>query len=125
MRVQSGPTLSGQGTLAGGVTIQNGGHLAPGPGAQTLGVGNLSLSSGSILDYVLSTPGVIGGGVNSLVNVGGTLALAGILNVTNGGSFGAGAYRLINYIGALSGTTLTLGTLPAGVTEGGTTAGPC
>src|SRR6202790_5768952 len=67
--------------------------------------------------YVLSTPGVIGGGVNSLVNVGGNLTLAGILNVTNGGSFGAGAYRLINYTGALSGTTLTLGSLPAGFTE--------
>jgi fibronectin-binding autotransporter adhesin len=122
--VQNTATLSGQGTIAGGVTIQNGGHLAPGLGAQTLGVGNLSLSSGSILDYVLSTPGVIGGGVNTLVNVGGNLTLAGILNVTNGGSFGAGAYRLINYTGALSGTTLTLGTLPAGFTEVVTTAVP-
>src|ERR1700693_3503542 len=92
MSVQRGATLSGQGTLAGGVTIQNGGHLAPGPGAQTLGVGSLSLSSGSILDYVLSTPGVIGGGVNTLVNVGGNLTLAGILNVTNGGRFGSGGY---------------------------------
>src|SRR6202021_2300591 len=87
MSVQSGATLSGKGTLAGGVTIQNGGHLAPGPGAQTLGVGSLLLSSGSILDYVLSTPGVIGSGVNSLVNVAGNLTLAGALNVTNEGSF--------------------------------------
>ncbi len=122
--VQSGAVLSGKGTIVGGVTIQDGGHLAPGPGAQTLGVGSLSLSSGSILDYVLSTPGVIGGGVNTLINVTGNLTLAGVLNVTNGGSFGSGAYRLINYTGALSGTTLTLGTLPAGFTEVVTTAVP-
>jgi hypothetical protein len=30
-----------------------------------LGVGSLLLSSGSILDYVLSTPGTIGSGVNT------------------------------------------------------------
>ena len=60
-----------------------------------LGVGKLLLSSGSILDYVLSTPGVIGSGVNSLVNVGGNLTLAGLLNVTNGGGFGLGTYRFI------------------------------
>lgn len=119
--VQSAATLSGQGIIGGPVTIQDGAHLAPGPGAQTLGVGDLTLSSGSILDYVLSTPGVIGSGVNSLVSVTGNLTLAGTLNVTNGGNFGAGAYRLFNYTGDLSGSTLTLGTLPAGFTETVTT----
>ena len=112
--VQSGAILTGQGTIAGSVTIQDGGHLAPGPGAQTLGVGNLALSSGSILDYQLSNAGVIGSGVNSLVNVTGNLTLDGTLNVTNGGLFSSGFYRLINYSGALTNNTLDLGTLPVG-----------
>ena len=58
-----------------------------------LGVGALLLNSGSILDYQLNTPGVIGSGANTLVNVAGNLTLAGVLNVTDGGSFGSGAYR--------------------------------
>ena len=73
MTVQSGAVLAGQGTIAGSVTIQDGGHLAPGPGAKTLGVGILTLSSGSILDYQLSTAGVVGSGVNTLVNDAGNL----------------------------------------------------
>ena len=114
MTVQAGTVLSGQGTIGGSVTVVDTGHLAPGPAAQTMGVGSLVLSSGSILDYQLSTPGVIGSGVNSLVNVAGNLTLAGVLNVTDGGSFGSGSYRLINYGGTLTNLTLTLGTLPAG-----------
>ena len=88
--VQSGAVLAGQGTIGGSVTIQNGGHLAPVSRAQTLDVGSLLLKPGSILDYRLSTPGVIGSGVNSLVNVTGNLTLDGTLNVTNGGGFGPG-----------------------------------
>ena len=114
--VQSGAVLAGQGTIGGSVTIQNGGHLAPGPGAQTLGVGSLLLNPASILDYRFSTPGVIGSGVNSLVNVASNLTLDGVLNVTNGGQFGSGSYRLINYTGALTNLTLDVGTLPAGFT---------
>ena len=114
--VQNAGILSGRGTISGPVTIQDGGHLAPGPAARTLGVGNLTLSSGSILDYLLSTPGVIGGGVNTLVNVTGNLTLAGTLNITNGGNFGSGAYRLLNYTGGLSDLTLALGSLPTGFT---------
>ena len=103
------------------MTIQDGGHLAPGPGAETLGVGNLVLNAGSILDYQLSTPGVIGSGVNSLVNVTGNLTLAGVLNVTNGGNFGSGFYRLLNYTGALTDNTLDLGTLPMGFSSANVT----
>ena len=114
--VESGSVLAGQGTIGGSVTIQDGGHLAPGATAQTLGVGSLFLNPASILNYRLSTPGVIGSGVNTLVNVTGNLTLDGILNVTNGGNFASGAYRLINYTGALSDLILGLGTLPAGFT---------
>ena len=65
-------------------------------------------------DYQLNTPGVIGSGVNSLVNVAGNLTLDGVLNVTDGGNFGSGSYRLLNYTGALTNNTLDLGTLPTG-----------
>jgi hypothetical protein len=51
-------------------------------------------------------------GTASLVNVNGNLTLDGILNVGNGGSFGAGAYRLLNYTGVLDDETLQLGILP-------------
>jgi hypothetical protein len=51
-------------------------------------------------------------GPASLVNVNGNLTLDGILNVGNGGSFGAGAYRLLNYTGVLDDETLQLGILP-------------
>ena len=120
VNVQSGTTLAGKGAIGGSVTIQDGGHLAPGPGAQTLSVGNLFLNPGSILDYQLNTP-VIGSGMNTLVNVAGNLTLAGVLNVTTGGGFGSGAYRLINYTGALTNLTLDLGTLPAGFSTANTT----
>jgi autotransporter-associated beta strand protein len=48
--VQNAALLSGRGTIGGSVTILNGGHLAPGPGAETLTVGSLPFSSGSNLD---------------------------------------------------------------------------
>jgi fibronectin-binding autotransporter adhesin len=119
--VQSGATLAGQGMIAGSVTIQDGGHLSPGPGAQTLSVGSLLLNPASILDYRLGTPGTVGSGVNTLVNVAGNLTLNGVLKVTNGGSFGSGSYRLLNYGGALTNLTLDLGILPDGFTAANTT----
>ena len=84
---------------------------APGPGPQTLSVGTLSLNPASILDYQLGTPGAVGSGVNTLVNVAGNLTLDGVLNVTltDGGQFGSGSYRLLNYKGALTDLTLTWG----------------
>jgi fibronectin-binding autotransporter adhesin len=122
MDVQDGAALTGKGLIAGNVTIENGGHLAPGPGAQTLGVGGLALNSGSILDYQLSTGGVVGGaGVNSLVNATGNLTLDGILNITDGGGFGLGSYRLINYTGTLTNNILGLGTLPGGFSSANVT----
>ena len=114
--VESGATLAGHGTIAGDVTIQNGGVLAPGPVGETMAVGNLALNQNSILNYVLSTPGVVGG-VNTLVNVNGNLTLDGTLNVSNGVGFGAGSYRLFNYTGLLNDQTLNLGTLPTGFSE--------
>jgi fibronectin-binding autotransporter adhesin len=117
--VFNGATLGGSGTVGGAVTIQSGGHLAPGnsPGTLTI-TGDLLLSSGSLLDYELGQANVAGGALNDLTSVGGNLTLDGTLNVavSAGGSFGPGVYRLINYTGALTNNTLDFGTVPAGFT---------
>ncbi|MER9500989.1 autotransporter outer membrane beta-barrel domain-containing protein [Mesorhizobium sp. M0587] len=114
--VNSGGTLGGSGTIGGAVIITDGGVLAPGSSPGTLAVGSLSLSSGSILDYQLGQAGIVGGGVNDLIEVTGNLTLDGSVNITDVGGFGPGVYRLINYGGALADNGLELGTLPAGVT---------
>ena len=110
--VASGATLGGTGTMAGPVTIQNGGTLAPGDAPGTLTVATLTLNSGSILNYKLGTPN----GVNDLVNVNGNLTLAGKLNIMDLGGFGSGVYRLFNYTGSLTNIGLTLNSLPNGFT---------
>src|SRR5690606_5415101 len=112
--VASGATLGGSGAIGGDVTVRDGGILAPGSSAGTLTLGSLSLSAGSILDYELGQAGVVGGGVNDLVEIGGDLTLDGTLDVTDIGGFGAGVYRLMEYGGALTDNGLELGTLPTG-----------
>ncbi|MEX3242535.1 autotransporter-associated beta strand repeat-containing protein, partial [Serratia quinivorans] len=118
--VESGATLGGSGTLGGDVRVMDGGTLAPGSSngaAGTLNIRrNLLLSAGSILNYNLGQPDVVGGQYNDLTTVGGDLTLDGTLNVstTAGGAFGAGVYRIISYSGALNDQGLALGTMPAG-----------
>ncbi len=109
----SAGTLGGSGSIAGPVSVQSGGVVAPGNSPGTLTVGALTLASGAVLDYELGAAGTIGGGVNDLLVVNGNLALGGTLNIADAGGFGNGTYRLINYTGSLSGT-LSLGTVPAG-----------
>ncbi|MBE1529555.1 fibronectin-binding autotransporter adhesin [Sphingopyxis sp. OAS728] len=115
--VFSGATLGGNGIIGGDVDVQNGATLAPGESVGTLTInGNLSLASGSILNYEFGQADVPGGALNDLVDVGGDLTLDGTINVTvpAGGSFGPGVYRVFNYGGALVDNGLTLGTLPGG-----------
>ena len=102
VQVESGATLGGTGTINGAVTVLSGGILSPGnSGAGTLTVGSLVLNSGSVSNFDLGPPGVVGGGVNDLVAVTGNLTLAGTLNITDAGGFGTGVYRLFNYGGIL------------------------
>ncbi|MEP6668965.1 MAG: autotransporter-associated beta strand repeat-containing protein [Chthoniobacter sp.] len=114
--VNNGGRLGGSGAIAGPVTIANGGTLAPGNSPGTITVGTLTLNSGSIENYELATPNVVGGGVNDLTIVNGNLTLDGTLNVAGLGGFGAGVYRLFNFTGTLTDDGLSLGTLPAGFT---------
>jgi len=118
--VQNGAVLGGNGILGGNVTVAQGGALNPGASdgaAGTLTVnGNLSLASGSAMNYQFGQANVVGGPLNDLTVVHGNLSLDGTINVsaTPGGSFGPGLYRIISYDGTLSGPGLGLGTTPSG-----------
>lgn len=114
--VSSGAALGGIGIVGGDVTVADGGTLSPGQSPGTLTInGSLSLSDGSILDYEFGEAGVVSGPANDLIDVGGDLVLDGTLNVTvaQGGSFGPGLYRVINYAGTLTDNGLTIGTIPS------------
>ena len=104
--VASGATLGGKGILGGDVTVADGATLAPGSNGAigTLTVnGNLSLSSGSKLDYDFGAANASGIRPSDLVDVKGNLTLDGTLNVSlaAGDMMGPGVYRLLNYGGTL------------------------
>ncbi|WP_426166330.1 autotransporter-associated beta strand repeat-containing protein [Sandarakinorhabdus sp. DWP1-3-1] len=114
--VLSGATLSGTGTIAGDVTIEDGGTLSPGNSPGTLTVGALNLNGGSILNWELGAANTIGGPLNDLVIVNGDLVLDGQLNVVQsaGGLFTPGIYNLITYTGALTDNILSINSLDNG-----------
>lgn len=115
--VSGGGALAGAGTIGGSVSILDGGVLAPGnsPGTLTI-AGDLSLASGSVLNYEFGEPGTVGGPFNDHTIVYGNLTLDGTLNVEQsaGGAYGPGLYRLISYNGTLTDNGLDIGSLPAG-----------
>jgi fibronectin-binding autotransporter adhesin len=120
MLVNAGATLGGSGTI-GTATVADGGRLAPGNSIGTLKIsGDLTLSSGSLLNYELGSPGTPAGspGMSDSIAVTGDLALNGTLNLAQSddaadGVVGFGYYRLMTYGGDLSGAGLTVGTTPA------------
>ena len=109
LTVNSGATLGGSGSIGGPVAILNGGVIA-GSAGQTLTTGSLTLNTTSIVDVTLGAPSTA-----QLFQVNGALTLAGSLNVTDGGGFGLGLYRLIDYTGALTNNGLIIGNIPNGV----------
>ena len=77
-------------------------------------MGSLNLLSGAILNYEFATPGIVGGGVNDLIEVNGDVTLDGTLNVSALAGFGIGKYRMMNYTGSLFNNALDFGVMPAG-----------
>ncbi|WP_300621907.1 hypothetical protein [Dokdonella sp.] len=106
--VELGAALVSSGGAVGETRIRSGGRLI---GAQdlTLSLVALELSAGASLNVVLDAPG----NTVPLFAVAGNLALGGALHLVDGGGFGSGTYRLIDYSGDLSGT-LGIGSVPSG-----------
>ncbi|WAI81703.1 MULTISPECIES: autotransporter domain-containing protein [Achromobacter] len=102
--------LSGTGTIGQNVTL-TGGELQ-GTQGRTLTIGgDLTLDNASRVNVALGRAGA-----TALFDVGGNLALAGTLNVTDQGAFGAGVYRLFDYGGTLTTNTMAVGNTPTGIT---------
>lgn len=102
--------LSGTGTIGQNVTLTGG--ILQGAQGKTLKIGgNLALDNASQINVSLGRAPS-----NAVFNVGGDLALAGTLNITDQGAFGAGVYRLFDYGGALTTNTLAIGSAPTGIT---------
>ncbi|MDZ7789262.1 MAG: hypothetical protein U5L08_01965 [Xanthomonadales bacterium] len=111
--VNAGGTLGGSGRVV-DVSVASGGIIAPGRSIGTLRTDDLTLADNAVLEFELSTPGTIGGGVNDLIEGVRNLTLDGVLNITAVAGFGAGTYRLINYSQNLVDDGLVIGTAPAG-----------
>ncbi len=96
--------LGGTGLVNGEVALSGFGTLAPGSnGIGTFTLGSLRINGQFTgVRFELTTPGVIGGGVNDFVNVLGDIAIDGYLEVYPGPGFGQGTYRLFNYGGTFS-----------------------
>jgi autotransporter-associated beta strand protein len=104
--VVKGGTLQGTGFFGGGVTIQSGGIISPGPGnggAGTMTVSNNLTLAAPVLNFDLSSSPA--GANDQIVMQGGTLAMSGVqtynFNLLNN-ALGAGDYYLI--IGATNST---------------------
>jgi fibronectin-binding autotransporter adhesin len=99
----SAVTVNADGVLAGdgsvGALTVVGGVIAPGESPGTLSTGSLTLDAASVLRFELAQAGVIGGGVNDLLNITGNFTLDGTLDVFELPGFGLGTYRLANYSG--------------------------
>ncbi len=129
VNVNAGGLLGGTGTVGSAgrtTTVNSGGRLAPGLSPGTLTVaGNLALAAGSVSNFELRTPGLVGGAgptANDLVVVQGDLSIANgsILNLSASVS---GSYRLFNVDGTITpGGGANLGFTTINTTGGAFTA---
>ncbi|MBI1181284.1 MAG: autotransporter domain-containing protein [Alphaproteobacteria bacterium] len=110
--VAAGATLTGSGTISGTTSVMDGGTLS-GRAGSTLGMDALSLSGHAVTAVQLGPPDT-----TALFHVNGALTLDGILDVTDGGGFGEGTYRLFDYGGALTDNGVVISAVPAGFNPG-------
>jgi autotransporter-associated beta strand protein len=116
----TGGTLTGRGGVAGAVTVGGTATISAGVVGTPaiLSVGALTLTSGSTLSLELNSPTVRGTGYGAL-NVGGAVAVDGILNITGTYTPGSGDifYILDNTSNSTTtGTFASTAGLPAGYT---------
>ena len=118
----SGQVLSGSGTVVGALNTGNG-TLAPGnlggAGTLTNNSANLTLGSGSSLNYDLANVTTTGGGVNDYLVINGNLTIGGPvtlnLNYLNALPASSGKYTLMAYTGTFSGNVTDI-SVPSGFT---------
>ncbi len=93
--VNSGGTLGGNGNILGTVTVNSGGHVAPGNSVGTISVGVFTLNSGSVLDV----EGDAGGFDRINVTIDNAFSIAGpsTIALIDLGGVVAGDYVLIDY----------------------------
>ena len=114
--VKSGATLQGEtagpsgAAITGTVSVENGGTLAAGA-VTTAGAYGLSMTSLTLAESA-NISVTLGSNTGNAVFSAGTLALDGVLNVTDGGSMALGVYRIIDYTTLASDDGLVLGTTP-------------
>jgi autotransporter-associated beta strand protein len=90
----SGGTLGGTGSISGAVTVNSTGHLAPGASLGSMGLGALTLNTGSIVDLELGLPGT-----SDLMSISGALTLnGGSVNLVDAGGLDVGTYTLASYL---------------------------
>ncbi len=107
VEVLKGASIGGNGSIAGNLMIDRGGHLIAGTSPLSLG-GDLTMASKSILNETL-------GGTSTPIDVAGVLTLDGRLNIVGGTGFGPGIYTLFDY-GTLVEEDLKVGRAPSGFT---------
>jgi fibronectin-binding autotransporter adhesin len=106
-------SLGGNGTVNGYVQVNTNGAVGPGGLAQpgTLTINNSAAMTEAAWNFDLADVTTVGGGVNDLLEVNGSLTLSGVITVNPvllKGSLVAGTYRLVNYTGTLDASGATL-----------------
>ncbi|KXO75887.1 autotransporter-associated beta strand repeat-containing protein [Brucella anthropi] len=109
VNVNDGGMLTGSGIVDRNVTVADNGILQGASGTTLTINGNLDLNANSQMNVSLGMSNQ-----TALFDVHGNLTLAGTLNITDAGGFGAGYYHLISYQGNLTDNTLVIGGTPAG-----------
>ena len=116
INVSAGATFGGSGSV-GPVTIANGGFLAPGNSAGAITVSELTLNPLSRVVFELGAPSLVQNPGSDFVAVGGTITLAGTLDITPIAGFGTPVggeqWLLVTYGGGLADMGMSIGSAPA------------
>ncbi|HEV7868143.1 MAG TPA: autotransporter-associated beta strand repeat-containing protein, partial [Chthoniobacteraceae bacterium] len=98
--------IGGFGNVSGAVTLNDGGHIAPGDGVGTLTLGSLTLSMGSVLDFEFN--GTPANDRVTLSTLNGLTINGGGFNLFTEGSTNKwtapGTYNLVQFTGGVGGT---------------------